>query len=250
MRQRTRLIHPYDITVKGQLFLQNGSESAPSLAFVNDTDTGIFYASTYIGFAVGGSEIAQVNADGLTFGTSPTIDATTSQIRAIGGTAVETLTAGGVAYARTGGNIDISAIATTSGVVTGEFRGFSSSTNPAATAAGTILRLANLDTTDGNYSLIEGFESGGPSPVAGIAFVNDSHANNEGSIAIMTRPSGGILTRTWNFTSAGNLQSVTGYLIPLITDTDGTQEGSIWYDQSEDKLKFKTAAGVETITSS
>lgn len=35
-----------------------------------------------------------------------------------------------------------------------------------------------------------------------------------------------------------------------ITDTDGTVEGSLWYDASEDKLKFKTAAGVETITSS
>jgi hypothetical protein len=35
----------------------------------------------------------------------------------------------------------------------------------------------------------------------------------------------------------------------LITDTDGTVEAQIWYDASEDKLKFKTAAGVETITS-
>lgn len=35
-----------------------------------------------------------------------------------------------------------------------------------------------------------------------------------------------------------------------ITDTDGTVEGSIWYDASEDKLKFKTGAGVETVTSS
>ena len=34
-----------------------------------------------------------------------------------------------------------------------------------------------------------------------------------------------------------------------ITDTDGDTEGDIWYDASEDKLKFKTAAGVETITS-
>lgn len=40
--------------------------------------------------------------------------------------------------------------------------------------------------------------------------------------------------------------------VPLklhITDTDGAVEGQIWYDASEDKLKFKTAAGVETITS-
>lgn len=35
----------------------------------------------------------------------------------------------------------------------------------------------------------------------------------------------------------------------LVTDTDGTVEGQLWYDASEDKLKFKTAAGVETITS-
>jgi len=34
-----------------------------------------------------------------------------------------------------------------------------------------------------------------------------------------------------------------------ITDTDGTLEAQIWYDASEDKIKFKTAAGVETITS-
>lgn len=34
-----------------------------------------------------------------------------------------------------------------------------------------------------------------------------------------------------------------------ITDTDGTTEGDIWYDASEDKLKFRTAAGTETITS-
>lgn len=33
------------------------------------------------------------------------------------------------------------------------------------------------------------------------------------------------------------------------TDTDGTVTGSIWYDASENKLKFKTAGGVETITS-
>jgi hypothetical protein len=34
-----------------------------------------------------------------------------------------------------------------------------------------------------------------------------------------------------------------------LTDTDATLEGTIWYDASEDKLKFKTGAGVETITS-
>lgn len=42
---------------------------------------------------------------------------------------------------------------------------------------------------------------------------------------------------------------VFGPITLFITDTDGTTEGEIWYDASEDKLKFKTAAGVETITS-
>lgn len=41
-----------------------------------------------------------------------------------------------------------------------------------------------------------------------------------------------------------------GYLNLLKTDNDATVEGGLWYDASEDKLKFKTAAGVETITSS
>lgn len=39
------------------------------------------------------------------------------------------------------------------------------------------------------------------------------------------------------------------YLKLHTTDTDGILEGQVWYDQSEDKLKFKTAAGVETVTS-
>ena len=40
-----------------------------------------------------------------------------------------------------------------------------------------------------------------------------------------------------------------GYIGFFITDSDSSTEGDIWYDASEDKLKFKTAAGVETITS-
>jgi hypothetical protein len=53
---------------------------------------------------------------------------------------------------------------------------------------------------------------------------------------------------TWSaVTHAGMVMS--DHLTLHITDTDGTAEGDIWYDASEDKLKFKTAAGVETITS-
>ncbi len=53
---------------------------------------------------------------------------------------------------------------------------------------------------------------------------------------------------TWaNVTHTGF--AATDYIKLGITDTNGTVEGQIWYDASEDKLKFKTAAGVETITS-
>ncbi len=49
-------------------------------------------------------------------------------------------------------------------------------------------------------------------------------------------------------TATGDLK-LFGHLTVLITDTDGDTEGQLWYDASEDKLKFKTAAGVETVTS-
>jgi hypothetical protein len=52
------------------------------------------------------------------------------------------------------------------------------------------------------------------------------------------------------FSLNGQDLSSVGYITLKITDTDGDTEGQVWYDASEDKLKFKTAAGVETITSS
>lgn len=43
---------------------------------------------------------------------------------------------------------------------------------------------------------------------------------------------------------------VNGYLVLYITDTDSSTEGAIWYDASENKLKFYNGSDVETITSS
>lgn len=39
------------------------------------------------------------------------------------------------------------------------------------------------------------------------------------------------------------------YITLHITDTDSAVEGQIWYDASENKLKFYNGAAVETITS-
>ena len=62
----------------------------------------------------------------------------------------------------------------------------------------------------------------------------DFQVNSNGNLTIS--PTGGSLI-------------LDSYLKLRVTDTDGTVEGQIWYDASEDKLKFKTAAGVETVTS-
>ena len=51
----------------------------------------------------------------------------------------------------------------------------------------------------------------------------------------------------WKIT--GNIE-LDGYLKLKITDTDGDTEGQIWYDASEDKLKYRAAASTKTITSS
>lgn len=39
------------------------------------------------------------------------------------------------------------------------------------------------------------------------------------------------------------------YVILLNTDVDGTSEGQLWYDDSENKLKFYNGTAVETVTS-
>ena len=57
------------------------------------------------------------------------------------------------------------------------------------------------------------------------------------------------------FVSAGQGDNWSGgiaagtYVQLLVTDIDGTVKGQLWYDDSENKLKFKTAVGVETVTS-
>jgi hypothetical protein len=51
------------------ILLVSGSAAAPSLRFASDVDTGLFYAATYIGFAVAGGEIAKIQASDLTLAT-------------------------------------------------------------------------------------------------------------------------------------------------------------------------------------
>ena len=70
------------------------------------------------------------------------------------------------------------------------------------------------------------------------------------SIYILNTPTEGETNAAIYIASGDSNMNGTSYLKLPIHDTNATLEGSIWYDASEDKLKFKTGAGVGTITSS
>jgi len=78
-----------------------------------------------------------------------------------------------------------------------------------------------------------------------------SYDASNGYLVVTSRDTDGSSTDADIFRVLDGTPNLTmiGYIVMKITDTDGSVEGSLWYDASEDKLKFKTAAGVETITS-
>jgi hypothetical protein len=69
---------------------------------------------------------------------------------------------------------------------------------------GATIFLRNTDSTANNFSGIYGSD-GGDNVTNGIAFINNSDANNEGTMAFMNRPSGGSLTERMRIDSSGNV---------------------------------------------
>lgn len=72
--------------------LADGTVSVPSLAFTSDIDTGIFWASTYIGFAVAGAEEMQIAANLITIGAAANLKFTTSTTGILDGAGLQLLT--------------------------------------------------------------------------------------------------------------------------------------------------------------
>jgi hypothetical protein len=181
----------------GATFIQ-GSATTPAISHTSSTSTGIFWTDQGgLGISTDGTQAIAWDtsqnatmAGDLTFGTSPTIDATTSQIRAIGGTDLETLTVGGPAYVRTSGSLVSSLITATSGTSRFAADGFKSSTTATdPSQGGAILRLRNLDSTDGNFCSILNADAQGQETSA-LVFINDSHSNNTSSVALVSRGAG------------------------------------------------------------
>ena len=77
----------------------------------------------------------------------------------------------------------------------------------AASTVGGYFYLQNTDTTDGNSMVIEGADAQGQG-TSQIQFRNVSHTNNEGSVSINTRPSGGSMTERMRVVSSGDLISL------------------------------------------
>lgn len=149
-------------------------------------------------------------AGNLAFGTAPTINSTTSRLEQLGGITVGTWVAGGLDLVRTSGDLSLTAITTTSGNAILNFKGFSTGTNPLLNFAGAAsVNLTALGATDNNFSRVIG-KNANENDVAGIVFINESHTNNTGSIAFLTHPSGGALTRVINIDAAlGSILSQT-----------------------------------------
>lgn len=113
---------------------------------------------------------------------------------------------------KTGSDFDLKYETNTSGVVSLGYDGYSNNTNLATTVGGAVISLRNKDTTDGNFTALKGLDSGGAT-LNMIAFVNASHANNEGYTAFFSRPASGNLTEAGRFDSSGHL---------LVGTTDNT----------------------------
>jgi len=129
-------------------------------------------------------------------------------------------------------------------------------TLPAVTLGGAIAGGGQTATNLGGADIgvaLAGFIGNTVDPANRLGVYTDGvyiQTNNASATAVTRLLVGEGVTAvaTWSaVTHSGMVMS--DHLTLHITDTDGATEGDIWYDASEDKLKFKTAAGVETITS-
>ncbi len=92
-----------------------------------------------------------------------------------------------------------------SGTTIAQIKGANSSTSiTSASVAGAALFLTNTNNTANSFNGIYGADAG-ENVTSGIAFINNSDANNEGTMAFMTRPSAGSLTERMRITSGGEL---------------------------------------------
>ena len=150
----------------GVRVLAGGVGIADSIFHIGDDNTQIrFPAADTVSVETGGGERLRIDSSG--------------------NVAIGTATAGGTFHVEKSGELNV--------VLEGR-----------ASTLGTRLTLKNNDDTANAYSEIEGADAGGQGTAA-IRFINNSNANNEGSLQIYTRPSGGSSTERLRIDSVGRL---------------------------------------------
>ena len=122
-----------------------------------------------------------------------------------------------------------------------------------ASTLGARILLKNNNNTANAYNDIEGADAGGQGTSA-IRFINVNDGNNEGELAIRTRPSGGSITERVRVTSTGGVHFNNAELIERVKITAGKLSDNTNIDLDNGMVHYftttETSAAVPNITSS
>ena len=143
------------------------------------------------------------------------------------------VTSGQVLVAKTTTSITTQGSRVDNGLIT--VSGNSNSTNLAVNAGG-ALSLANIDSTDNNFSNIGGYNSNGL-VVSQIDFINKSHSSRTGDIAFLTH-NGSVMSESLRITSDGKV--AIGFNAPAVAGL------SISNSSTNRGLEFDTGSGFDS----
>ena len=188
---------------------------ADKIVHTGDTNTAIrFPAADTFTVETGGSERLRVDSSG--------------------NVAIGTATAGGTLHVENSGELNAF------------FEG-------SASTLGARILLKNNNNTANAYNDIEGADAGGQGTSA-IRFINVNDGNNEGELAIRTRPSGGSITERLRITSTGGVHFNNAELIERVKITAGKLSDNTNIDLDDGMVHYftttETSAAVPNITSS
>ena len=150
---------------------------------------------------------------------------------------------GNVLVAKTGTAITTAGSRLSSGFVS--LSGDSTSTNLAANAGG-ALSLANVNSTDNNFSNIGGYNSNGL-VVSQIDFINKSHSSRTGDIAFLTH-NGSAMSEKMRITSGGGIHFNNGELLERINITAGKLSDNTNIDLEDGMAHLFTTTETTTAT--
>ena len=164
------------------------------------------------------------------------------------------VTGGQVLVAKTTASITTQGSRVDNGLIT--VSGNSNTTN-LATNGGGNLSLANIDSTDNNFSNIGGYNSNGL-VVSQIDFINKSHSSRTGDIAFLTH-NGSVMSERLRITSDGNIgvgvvNPTQKFMVKGIIASEATNSTNNWmaytYTDNTFRLNYNGAGADEVVITS